>query len=92
LESAEREELIESSLPSHVPSRSIVEVSENMRAKIYGLFCKLGKLKNLFNRKKQIINLNCFCFTKKGFNDLSGITNQDQLTLCIIENYLDFKV
>ena len=30
------------SLPSHVPSKSIVEVSENMRAKIYGLFCKLG--------------------------------------------------
>lgn len=27
-----------------------------------------------------------------GFNDLSGINNQDQLTLCIIENYLDFKL
>ncbi len=39
-----------------------------MRAKIYGIFCKLG------------------------FNDLSGITNEDQLTLCIIENYLDFKL
>jgi hypothetical protein len=41
LESGESEE-IETSLPAHVPSRSIVEVSENMRAKIYGLFCKLG--------------------------------------------------
>lgn len=59
---------VEESLPSNVPSRSIVEVSENMRAKIYGLFCKLG------------------------FNDLSGITNEDQLTLCIVENYLDFKL
>lgn len=67
LASAASEE-IESSLPSHVPSRAIVEVSENMRAKIYGLFCKLG------------------------FTDLSGITHEDQLTLCIIENYLDFKV
>lgn len=28
----------------------------------------------------------------KGFTDLSGVTNEDQLTLCIIENYLDFKV
>ena len=43
---------IESSLPSHVPSRAIVEVSENMRAKIYGLFCKLG------NTERQILNLN----------------------------------
>lgn len=41
LASAMSEE-IENSLPSHVPSRAIVEVSENMRAKIYGLFCKLG--------------------------------------------------
>jgi hypothetical protein len=31
-------------------------------------------------------------FCKLGFNDLSGITNEDQLTLCIIENYLDFKL
>ena len=31
------------SLQSNLPSRAIVEVSENMRAKIYGLFCKLGK-------------------------------------------------
>lgn len=56
------------SLPANVPSRSIVEVSENMRAKIYGIFCRLG------------------------FNELSGITQEDQMTLCIIENYLDFKV
>jgi hypothetical protein len=42
-------ENIESSLPSHVPSRAIVEVSENMRAKIYGLFCKLGNPKEFSN-------------------------------------------
>ena len=59
---------VDESLPTNVPSKAIVEVSENMRAKIYGLFCKLG------------------------FSDLSGLTNDDQLTLCIIENYLDFKV
>lgn len=61
-------EEVEESLPSSAPSKAIVEVSENMRAKIYGMFCKLG------------------------FNDLSGLTNEDQLTLCIIENYLDFKL
>jgi hypothetical protein len=35
------------SLPSHLPSRSIVEVSENMRAKIYGMFCRLGQYTHL---------------------------------------------
>jgi len=56
------------SLQSNMPSRAIVEVSENMRAKIYGLFCKLG------------------------FTELAGLTQQDHITLCIIENYLDFKL
>ena len=31
------------SYPSKIPSRAIVEVSENMRAKIYGIFSKLSK-------------------------------------------------
>lgn len=61
-------EEVETSLPSNLPSKAIVEVSENMRAKIYGIFCRLG------------------------FSDLSGISQEDQLTLCIIENYLDFKL
>ncbi len=61
-------EEVESSLPSHVPTKAIVEVSENMRAKIYGIFCRLG------------------------FSDLSGVSQEDQLTLCIVENYLDFKL
>lgn len=30
------------SLPAKCPSQSIVDVSENMRAKIYSLFCKIG--------------------------------------------------
>ncbi|XP_072017652.1 cilia- and flagella-associated protein 69-like isoform X2 [Amphiura filiformis] len=30
------------SLPANCPSQSIVDVSENMRAKIYALFCKIG--------------------------------------------------
>jgi len=61
-------EEVESSLPSHLPTKAIVEVSENMRAKIYGIFCRLG------------------------FSDLSGVSQEDQLTLCIVENYLDFKL
>lgn len=30
------------SLPSQFPSQAIVDVSENMRAKIYSFFCKIG--------------------------------------------------
>ena len=30
------------SLPANAPSQAIVDVSENMRAKIYALFCKIG--------------------------------------------------
>ena len=29
-------------LPASCPSQAIVDVSENMRAKIYALFCKIG--------------------------------------------------
>ena len=32
------------SLPANAPSQAIVDVSENMRAKIYALFCKIGML------------------------------------------------
>lgn len=31
------------SLPASIPSQSIVDVSENMRAKLYSIFCKVGK-------------------------------------------------
>ena len=30
-------------LPASCPSQSIVDVSENMRAKIYSIFCKIGE-------------------------------------------------
>ncbi len=30
-------------LPASIPSQSIVDVSENMRAKLYSIFCKVGK-------------------------------------------------
>lgn len=30
-------------LPADRPSQAIVDVSENMRAKIYSMFCKLGR-------------------------------------------------
>jgi hypothetical protein len=50
------------------PSRSVLDLIDNMRSKIYGFFCKLG------------------------FNDLSGLNDEDFVTLCIIENFLDFKM
>ena len=30
-------------LPANQPSHAITDISENMRAKIYALFCKIGK-------------------------------------------------
>lgn len=44
LRSADAEPNVKS-MPANVPSQSIVEISENMRAKIYGLFSRLGNLK-----------------------------------------------
>lgn len=29
-------------LPSHCPSQAVVDVSENLRAKLYAIFCKIG--------------------------------------------------
>ena len=37
------------SLPASCPSQSIVDVSENMRAKIYSIFCKIGKCSDLMS-------------------------------------------
>lgn len=42
-----QEEDIDRSPPVNVPSAAVLEISENMRAKIYSIFCKLGK-ENLF--------------------------------------------
>ncbi|XP_071812719.1 cilia- and flagella-associated protein 69-like [Apostichopus japonicus] len=54
-------------LPANSPSQSIVDISENMRAKLYALLYKLG------------------------FEELQGLSAEDQVTLCIIERYMDFK-
>ena len=54
LTSAQVEET-QRSLPSNVPSRAIVEVSENMRAKIYGLFCRLGETTYLIYQKINVL-------------------------------------
>ncbi|CAF0790318.1 unnamed protein product [Didymodactylos carnosus] len=50
------------------PSRSVIDLIDNMRSKIYGFFCKLG------------------------FSELPGLVEEDFVTLCIIENFLDFKM
>jgi hypothetical protein len=50
------------------PSRSVLDLIDNMRSKIYGFFCKVG------------------------FSELPGLLEEDFVTLCIIENFLDFKM
>ncbi|XP_022085503.1 cilia- and flagella-associated protein 69-like [Acanthaster planci] len=54
-------------LPANSRSQAIVDVFENMRAKIYALFCKIG------------------------FDDHPSLSTSDQVVVCIIEKYLDFK-
>ena len=56
------------SLKSSEPSRAVLDLIDNMRSKIYGIFSKLG------------------------FADLPGLHDDDFVTLCIIENFLDFKM
>ncbi|UJR26392.1 hypothetical protein I4U23_007724 [Adineta vaga] len=50
------------------PTRSVVDLIDNMRSKIYGFFCRIG------------------------FGNLPGLHEEDFVTLCIIENFLDFKM
>lgn len=38
-----QEEDMDRSPPVNVPSAAVLEISENLRAKIYSIFCKLGK-------------------------------------------------
>ncbi|XP_054619061.1 cilia- and flagella-associated protein 69-like isoform X2 [Dunckerocampus dactyliophorus] len=52
----------------NAPSAAVLEIQENLLAKIYLIFCKMG------------------------FQDLPGLSVKDQVTLCIVKRYLDFKV
>ncbi len=55
-------------LKSSESPRSVLDLIDNMRSKIYGFFCKIG------------------------FSELPGLQDEDFVTLCIIENFLDFKL
>ncbi len=55
-------------LKSSESPRSVLDLIDNMRSKIYGFFCKMG------------------------FSELPGLQDEDFVTLCIIENFLDFKL
>eukprot|EP01135_Chromosphaera_perkinsii_P006422 Nk52_evm24s490 gene=Nk52_evmTU24s490 len=55
------------SVPSKFPSRAVLEVDENMRAKVYAIFTKIG------------------------FED-HNLNLKQQMSLIVIEQYLDFKV
>ena len=88
------------SLPATAPSQAIVDVSENMRAKIYALFCKLGTIQTFIKYYSETVwsSLGSFLvfitrtMVLLGFIELPGLTTEDHVTLTIIEHYLDFKV
>ena len=49
-------------LPAGRPSQAIVDVSENMRAKLYSMFCKLGESLQLVWRCRLWFDLKCLAF------------------------------
>ncbi|XP_063682904.1 cilia- and flagella-associated protein 69-like isoform X2 [Bolinopsis microptera] len=53
---------------SSTPTLAILDVADNMRAKIYAMLFRIG------------------------FDNLPPVSAKDQITLTLIENYLDFKV
>lgn len=84
-------------LPADRPSQAIVDVSENMRAKIYSMFCKLGEFLLIYGVLHEYTDVVKFpkriCFPlRSGFNAVPGLSTVDYVTVAIIEKYLDFKV
>ena len=76
-------------IATHCPSAAITDVTENMRAKIYTLCCKMG---NIHPISVTFFSFNSNCF-HKGFQFMDiELSMEDRITMCIIENYLDFKV
>ena len=87
-------------LPADRPSQAIVDVSENMRAKLYSMFCKLGEFLQLVWRYIYTVvwrtvfgvlqHFTSILFA--GFNAVPGLSTLDYVTVAVIEKYLDFKV
>jgi len=78
-----------------------MDLSENLRAKVYSVFCKLGN----GTRQRRVVQFSMIqrtgensgvCFdpscVPQGFHDLYGLSTKDHLTLSIVKRYLDFKV
>ncbi len=81
-------------LPTLTPSPAITDITENMRAKIYALCCKMGEGMFILTDFKLLLNtcsyFACVCV---GFQyTMEGLPTEDRVTLCIVESYLDFKV
>lgn len=83
-------------IPSHCPSASIIDVTENMRAKVYALCCKLGisNMTDLVFDIMQELQLHLMCINSlAGFNYHSDeLSTEDKITLYTVEGYLDLKV
>ncbi len=81
-------------LPTLTPSPAITDITENMRAKIYALCCKMGEGMFILTDFKLLLNTcSYFACACVGFQyTMEGLPTEDRVTLCIVESYLDFKV
>ena len=81
-------------LPTLTPSPAVTDITENMRAKIYALCCKMGEGMFILTDFKLLLNTcSYFACACVGFQyTMEGLPTEDRVTLCIVESYLDFKV
>lgn len=93
--SAYQEDASAEPLPADRPSASVMDVTENLRSKIYSIFCHLGELGCCLTQPQQVgcdaLKLHVVKMFA-GFENLPGLTTEDYVTLAIIRRYLDFKV
>ncbi len=76
-------------LPTLTPSPAVTDITENMRAKIYALCCKMGEGMFILTDFKLLLNTcSYFACACVGFQyTMEGLPTEDRVTLCIVESY-----
>ena len=79
-------------LPANCPSRAIVDVSENIRAKIYAIFCKIGQW-SLFMIQCSSVEaemlFNWICINFDDNNDDNDVDNDDDSPLRSVSGFIE---
>ena len=79
-------------LPTRQPSGAINDIGKNNRAKLYALCTKIGKSCKNKLYIKSVLGFQSIC-VPLGLNyPIDSMNSEEKITMCIIENYLSFKV